>query len=67
MSEHEQEEQGGLAVPGPESPESEETLSPDERATEQQPVPPPSRPKGPAQAGGSSLWARIRSKLQPRG
>jgi hypothetical protein len=67
MSEHEQEEQGGLAVPGPESHESEETLSPDERGAAQQPVPPPSRPKEPARAGGSSLWSRIRSKLQSRG
>jgi hypothetical protein len=36
-----------LAVPGKESHESEETLSPDERGAEDDPVPPPSRPKEP--------------------
>ena len=36
-----------LAVPGPESHESEDTLSPDELGTEDEPVPPPSEPKGP--------------------
>jgi len=49
MEEHEQEEaeQRHLAVPGPESHESEETLSPDERGTQGQPVPPPAEPKQP--------------------
>jgi hypothetical protein len=35
------------AVPGPESHESDETLSPDEKGTEQEPVPPPAPPSGP--------------------
>lgn len=42
-----QESDGKLAVPGPESHESEETLSPDELGTEDQPVPPASEPKEP--------------------
>jgi hypothetical protein len=36
-----------LAVPGSESHESEDTLSPDERDTEDAPVPEPSEPKQP--------------------
>jgi hypothetical protein len=56
MNEHEQREaeqeqedaeQGHLAVSGPGSHESEETLSPDELGTEDQPVPPPTEPKQP--------------------
>ena len=45
--ESEEEEHGELAVPGPESHESEETLSPDELGREDEPVPPPSEPKQP--------------------
>ncbi len=45
--ESEDEEHGQLAVPGPESHESEDTLSPDELGTEDEPVPPPSEPKEP--------------------
>ena len=40
-----EEEHGHLAVPGRESHESEDTLSPDELGTEDEPVPPPSEPK----------------------
>lgn len=53
MSESEREENerddedGGLAVPGPDSHERDETLSPDERGTEGEPVPPPSEPEAP--------------------
>ena len=49
MQDHESqdEEHGHLAVPGPESPEGEDTLSPDELGTEDEPVPPPSEPKEP--------------------
>jgi len=49
MQDHESEEaeHGHLAVPGRESHESEETLSPDELGTEDGPVPPPSEPKQP--------------------
>jgi hypothetical protein len=47
MSEHEEHEDGGLAVPGPDSHESEDTLSPDERGAEDEPVPPPSEPTEP--------------------
>jgi hypothetical protein len=36
---------GHLAVPGPESHENEDALSPDELGTEDEPVPPPSEPK----------------------
>lgn len=36
-----------LAVPGSESHESEDALSPDERGTEDAPVPEPSEPKQP--------------------
>jgi hypothetical protein len=36
-----------LAVPGPESHESDDALSPDELGTEDEPVPPPSEPKQP--------------------
>jgi hypothetical protein len=35
------------AVPGPESHEDEETLSPDEKGEEQEPAPPPAPPSGP--------------------
>ena len=51
MSEHETEREqedageGQLAVPGSESHEADDTLSPDERGTEDQPVPAPSDPK----------------------
>jgi hypothetical protein len=46
------------AVPGPESHESKETLSPDEKGTEQQPVPPPAPPSGPP--GPRKLrWRRL--------
>jgi hypothetical protein len=45
--ESEEPEHGHLAVPGRESHESDETLSPDERGTESEPVPPPSEPKQP--------------------
>jgi hypothetical protein len=45
--ESEEEKHGHLAVPGAESHESEETLSPDELGTEDEPVPPPSEPKQP--------------------
>ena len=41
------EEREHLAVPGPESHESDDTLSPDELGTEDEPVPPPSEPKHP--------------------
>ena len=58
------EEQGGLAVPGPESHESEETLSRDELGAEDQPVPAPSEPK--AAPTQESLWDRIMGKLKRR-
>jgi hypothetical protein len=45
--ENNDEEHGHLAVPGPESHEAEESLSPDELGTEEEPVPPPSEPKQP--------------------
>lgn len=51
MSEHENEEQGGrFAVPGDESIESPETLSPDEPGSEAagDPAPPRTKPKQPA-------------------
>jgi hypothetical protein len=38
-------EHGNLAVPGDESHEADDTLSPDERGAEDEPVPPPSEPK----------------------
>jgi hypothetical protein len=75
MNEHEQgeAEQGRLAVPGPESHESDQVLSPDELGTEDQPVPPPSEPKQPpatplaARRGGKSgFWARAMRKLKLR-
>jgi hypothetical protein len=69
MGEHEGEEQGGLAVPGPESHESEETLSADEVGSEGQPAPPPSEPPAPAPVSPSSeggLWAKIMGKLTGR-
>jgi hypothetical protein len=69
MGEHEGEEQGGLAVPGPESHESEETLSSDEVGSEGQPVPPASEPPAPAPVSSASeggLWARIKSMLTGR-
>ena len=67
MSEHENEEGGGLAVPGPESHESEETLSRDELGAEHRPLPPPSEPKAPASPEQGSLWDRIRRTLTGRG
>jgi hypothetical protein len=75
MDEHEHEEakQGRLAVPGPESHESDQALSPDELGNEDQPVPPPSEPKQPpatplAQrpSGKGGFWALITSRLKPR-
>jgi hypothetical protein len=42
------EESGGFAVPGEESHEHEDVLSPDERGDEPDDVPPPSEPKGPS-------------------
>ncbi len=59
-----EEEQGGLAVPGPESHESEETLSADERGAEAQPVPPASEPAAPAAPTQQSLWDRIMAKFK---
>lgn len=46
-TERDEAEHGHLAVPGRESHESEETLSPDELGTEDEPVPPPAEPKQP--------------------
>jgi hypothetical protein len=43
----EDEEHGRLAVPGRDSHESDDALSPDELGTEDEPVPPPSEPKQP--------------------
>ena len=59
-----EEEQGGLAVPGPESHESEATLSRDERGAEAQPVPPPSEPAAPAAPTQKTLWERIMGALR---
>ena len=64
MSEHEDEEKGRFAVPGPESHESEESLSLDERGAEGGPVPPPSEPVEPASPTQQSLWDRIMAKLR---
>jgi hypothetical protein len=41
------EDEGRFAVPGPQSMESEETLSQDERGEEGKPAPPPAPPKAP--------------------
>lgn len=41
------EDEGRFAVPGPQSMESEETLSLDERGDEAKAVPPPATPKAP--------------------
>lgn len=46
-AESEEIEHGHLAVPGPESHESEETLSPDELGAEDEPVRPRNEPKQP--------------------
>ena len=43
--ESDEDEQGHSTVPGRESHESEDALSPDELGTEDEPVPPPSEPK----------------------
>ncbi|HLM36648.1 MAG TPA: hypothetical protein VK287_02540 [Gaiellaceae bacterium] len=43
--ENQEEEHGHLGVPGPESHEREDALSPDELGTEDEPVPPPAEPK----------------------
>jgi hypothetical protein len=59
-----EEEQGGLAVPGPESHESGETLSPDERGARDQPAPPASETVTPAASTQQSLWDRIMAKLR---
>jgi hypothetical protein len=59
-----EEEQGNLAVPGPESHESEQTLSADERGAEAQPVPTASEPKASAAPTQQSLWDRIMGKLK---
>ena len=64
MSEHQDEEHGGLAVPGPESHESEETLSSDERGAEGATPPPPSEPKAPASPAQGSFWSRLLAKLK---
>jgi hypothetical protein len=47
MNENEQEENGRFAVPGEESHEHPDTLSPDERGADGEP-PPPAEPKQPA-------------------
>jgi hypothetical protein len=45
----EEKEEGRFAVPGPESHESEETLSPDERGEDEDaPLPGPAEPKQPS-------------------
>jgi hypothetical protein len=44
----EDDEDGKLAVPGEESHEHDDALSPDERGESQDDVPPPSEPKEPA-------------------
>jgi hypothetical protein len=68
--EHGEAEQGRFAVPGPESHESDETLSPDELGVEDRPVPSSSEPKQPAAAplaqprgGEAGFWARTMKKL----
>jgi hypothetical protein len=74
MSEHEHgdEEKGHLAVPGPESHERDEALSPDELGSEDQPVPAPSEPKQPpteplaARSGEGGIWRRIKRALSRR-
>ena len=43
-----EEDEGTWAVPGPESHEHPDALSPDEKGEEDAPVPPPSEPKQPA-------------------
>ncbi|HYX88378.1 MAG TPA: hypothetical protein VE753_03325 [Gaiellaceae bacterium] len=76
MDEHEhgEAEQGRFAVPGRESHESDQTLSPDERGTEGEPVPPPNEPKQPSptrlaqrRGGKSGFWAHTLKKLKLRG
>jgi hypothetical protein len=42
-----EEKDGTFAVPGPDSHEDPDTLSPDEKGEEDEPVPPPSEPKDP--------------------
>jgi hypothetical protein len=59
-----EEEQGGLAVPGPESHEAGETLSPDERGAKDQPAPPATETVSPSTAAQPSLWDRIMGKLR---
>ncbi len=44
-AESDEAERGNFAVPGDESHEADDTLSPDERGAENEPVPPPSEPK----------------------
>ena len=43
-----EDEEGRFAVPGTESHEHEDVLSPDEKGEDEQDVPPPSEPKGPS-------------------
>jgi hypothetical protein len=59
-------EQGQFAVPGPESHEAEESLSPDERAEPDQAAAPPVEPRQPAAKPASrGLWARIKELIRP--
>jgi hypothetical protein len=71
--EHEEAEQGRFAVPGQESHETDESLSPDELGNEDRPVPPPSEPKQPAAKSPArprgdepGIWARIARRLRLR-
>jgi hypothetical protein len=71
MNEHEhgEAEKPRFAVPGPESHERDEALSPDELGTEDQPVPAPSKPKQPPteplaeRSREEGIWKRIRRAL----
>jgi hypothetical protein len=51
VPEHDDNEGGTWAVPGEESHEHEDALSPEERGEDPQDVPPPSEPKQPAPPG----------------
>jgi hypothetical protein len=75
MNEHDHEEakHGRFAVPGPESHETDQALSPDELGDDDQPVPPASEPKQPSASplahpprGKAGFWARITKRLNPR-
>jgi hypothetical protein len=48
MADEEESEHGRLAVPGEESHEHENALSPEERGEDPDDVPPPAEPKGPS-------------------